>query len=70
MDIRHRAGAEGAPFRAAAYCAPAPSRAKRGRQEANLAAAERPWRAPGRDVGTRADAAATEKKLRVTYTEN
>ena len=46
-----------------AYCAPAPSRAKRGRQDADLAADERPWWAPERDMGTRADATATEKRL-------
>ena len=46
-----------------AYCTPAPSRAKRGRQEAGLAADERPWWAPERDNGTRTDATATEKRL-------
>ena len=63
IDNRHMVEEEDVAFGKLAYCAPAPSRAKRGRPGADLAADERPWWAPERDMGTRTDATATEKRL-------
>ena len=61
MGNRRRADEEDVAFGGAPYCATAPSRGNCGRKEADLAASERPWWAPGRDMGSRADATATEK---------
>ena len=63
MDNRHRLDARGVAFGGVAYCAPALSRDKRGVQEADLAASERPRLEHGRDMGRRADAAAIRKRI-------
>ena len=63
MDNRHREGGGGVAVGRSAYCAPASSRAKSGEKEAGFPADERPWWAPGRDMGTRTDATATEKRI-------
>ena len=63
MDNRHMEDGGDVAFGKLARCVPAPSRAKSGGEDAELAADERPLWAPGRDMGTRTDATATEKRL-------
>ena len=45
------------------YCTPVPPRAKRSRKEADASSSGRPWWVPERDMGSRPDAAATEKRI-------